>query len=164
LDIYPTVDFDVKCLMTDPITNQWIIFLPDMPHLTKNIITSLQLSISKNSKQDLRYGKVLINMQMIEEVWLKCNDASGQLQSTKLTSQHFDKIAYSRMNVKLATQLLSQSTIDMIPDAIADDGIVLSLRVKGMYRHVADLCEHWNKVVDICNGRHGPHSPGNAVM
>ncbi len=142
LDMYLTVDFNVKCLITDPVTNQWIIFMPNMLHLTNNILTSLELSLSKNSKRDLRYGKVPINMQMIEEVWLKCNGASGQLHSTKLPSWHFDKNAYSRMNVKLAIQLLSQSTIDMICDAIADDGIVLSLRIKGMYCHVADLCEH----------------------
>ncbi len=103
LDKYPMVDFDVECLMTDPITNQWIIFLPDVPHLTKNIVTYLELSSSTNSKHDLRYGKVTMNMQMIEEVWLKCNGASGQLLSTKLTSWHFDKNAYSMMNVKLAT-------------------------------------------------------------
>jgi hypothetical protein len=107
LDKYPMVDFNVKSLMTDPVTNQWIIFLPNMLHLTKNIVTSLELSLSKNSKHDLRYGKVPINMQMIEEVWLKCNGASGQLHGTKLNSWHFDKNAYSRTNVKLATQLLS---------------------------------------------------------
>ncbi len=50
----------------------------------------------------------------------------------------------------------------MIRNAIADDSIVLSLNIKGMYNHVADLCEHWNSVVDICNGRDGPHSPVNA--
>jgi len=162
LDMYPTVDFDVQCLMADPATKQWIIFLPDMPHLTKNIVTALELSSSKNSKQNLKYGVVPVNMQMIEEVWLKCDGASGQLQSTKLTHRHFDKNAYSRMNVKLATQLLSKSTVDMIRNAIADDSIVLSLNTKGMYNHVADLCEHWNSVVDICNGRDGPHSPVNA--
>jgi hypothetical protein len=59
-------------------------------------------------------GKVPINMQMIHKIWLKCNRASGQLQSTKLTSRHFDKNSYSCMNVKLATQLLSQSTVEMI--------------------------------------------------
>jgi hypothetical protein len=40
----------------------------------------------------------------------------------------------------------------------------LSLRNKGMYNHVADFCEQWNEVIDVCNGRHGPHSPDNAVM
>ena len=40
---------------------------------------------------------------------VKCDGASGQLQSTKLMSRHFDKNAYSCINVKLASQLLSQS-------------------------------------------------------
>ena len=34
-------------------------------------------------------------------------------------------------------------------------------------RHVSMLqifCEHWNEVVDICNGRRGPHSPANATQ
>ncbi len=114
LDKYPTVDFAVKCLMTDPVTNEWIVFVPDMPHLTKNIVTSLELSSSKTSKRNLMRGKVPINMQMIHKIWLKCDGASGQLQSTKLTSRHFDKNAYSRTNVKLATQILLQSTVKMI--------------------------------------------------
>jgi hypothetical protein len=68
--------------------------------------------------------------------------ASGKLQTTRLTFCHFDKNPYSQMNVNLATQLLSRSTVEMIRDAIADDDIVLSLQKKGMYNHVADLCEH----------------------
>ena len=91
LDKYPNIDFDVKCLMTNPFSKQWIVFLPDMPHLTKNIIPSLELSSSKNPKRNLMYGKVPLNMQMIEEVWIKCDGAFGQLQSSKLTSRHFDK-------------------------------------------------------------------------
>jgi hypothetical protein len=35
LDKYSMVDFDVKCFMTNPFSKQWIVFLPDMPHLTK---------------------------------------------------------------------------------------------------------------------------------
>jgi hypothetical protein len=48
LEKYSEVDFNVKCLMVNPVTKQWIIFLPDMPHLTKNIVTSLELSLSLN--------------------------------------------------------------------------------------------------------------------
>jgi hypothetical protein len=33
-----------------------------------------------------------------------------------------------------------------------------------MYNHVADFCEHWNEVVDNCNGKRGPHSPANATQ
>jgi hypothetical protein len=94
---------------------------------------------------------------MIHEIWLKSNGTSRQLQSTKLTSRHFDKNAYSRMNVKLATQLLSQSNVEMIQNTISGKSVVLSLHCKGMYNHVADLCEHWNSVVDVCNGWDGPH-------
>ncbi len=112
----------------DPVTLQWIVFLPDMCHLTKNIATSLELSSSKNSKCNLMYGKVPVNTGMVEEIWLKCEGASGQLQTTRLTFCHFDKNPYSRMNVNLATQLLSRSTVEMIRDAIADDNIVLSLQ------------------------------------
>ena len=57
LDKYPMVNFDAKCLMTDPVTNEWIVFLPDMPHLTKDIATSLELSSSKTSKRNLMRGK-----------------------------------------------------------------------------------------------------------
>jgi hypothetical protein len=150
--------------MTDPVANEWIVFLPDMPHLTKNIVTSLKLSPSKTSKRNLMMGKVPINMQMMHKIWFKCNGACGQLQSTKLTSRHFDKNAFSRMNVKLVTQLLSQSTVKMVRYAISDESVVLSLRNKEMHNHVADLWEHWNYVVDICNGRDGPHSSDNAAV
>jgi hypothetical protein len=142
LDKYPTVDFDVKCLMTNPFSKQWIVFLPDMPHLTKNIVTSLELSSLQNLKRNLMYGKVPLNMQMIEEVWLKCDGASGQLQSSKPTSLHFNKSAYSWMNMKLATQLLLQLTVEMIRYAIADNWIMLSLNNKGMYNHLTDFWEH----------------------
>ncbi len=50
LDKYPDIDYDVRCLMKDPVTRQWCIFLPDMPHLTKNIVTCLELSSSSKSK------------------------------------------------------------------------------------------------------------------
>ncbi len=42
------------------------------------------------------YGKVPLNMQMIEEVRLKCDRASGQFQSSELTSRHFNKNAVDR--------------------------------------------------------------------
>ncbi len=113
-----------------------------MPHLPKNIVTALELLSPMNSKHNLMRGKVPINMQMIHEIWLKCDGTSGQLQSTKLTSRHFDKNAYSCMNVKLATQLLSQFNVEMIQNVTSNKSVVLSLHIKGMNNHAADLCEH----------------------
>jgi hypothetical protein len=162
LDKYPSIDFDVKCLMRDPVTMQWIMFVADMPHLTKNIVTCLENSSSKTSKRYLKFGKAPVTLKMIEEIWRKCDGGSGQFHPTKLSLKHFDKDAYSRMNVALATQVLSASVAEMIRDAINDDDIVLSFHNKGIYNHTADFCARWNDVVDICNGRGGPHSPENA--
>ncbi len=163
LDKYSGIDYDVKCLMKDPVTGQWCIFIPDMPHLTKNIVTCLELSSSSKSKRKLKLGRVPMNTGMVEDAWLKSDGASGQLHTTKLSSHHFKKNAYSWMNVLLATQFLSASTAAMIQSAMDDDEIVLNLREKGMYGHIRNLCTHWNGVVDICNGRDGPHCPENAV-
>ena len=160
---YPDIDFDVKIVDKDDVTGEYFIFLPDMPHLTKNIVTALELSSSKFSKRSIKYGKCPIEMKMIEVVWLKTGGATGQFHETKLTVYHFEKNAYSRMNVSLATQVLSASVAKMIRDAIADDEIQLPIRKKEMYNHLADLCEKWNEVVDICNGKGGPHTPENAV-
>ena len=114
--------------MKDPVTMQWFVFIPDMPHLTKNIVTCLELSSSQKSKRRLRMGKVPMNLGMIEEVWLRSGGASGQLQATKLTTHYFEKNAYSRMNVSLATQLLSASTAAMITNVMMDDDIIFNLR------------------------------------
>jgi hypothetical protein len=119
--------------MKDPVTGQWCIFLPDMPHLTKNIVTCLELLSSSKSKQKLKLGHVPMNMGTVEDFWLKSDGASGQLHTTKLTSLHFEKNAYSRMNVQLVTQFLSASTTEMIQSAMDDNEIVLNLHEKGMY-------------------------------
>ncbi len=50
LDKYSGIDYNVRCLMKDPVTGQWCIFIPDMPHLTKNIVKCLKLSSSSKSK------------------------------------------------------------------------------------------------------------------
>ena len=53
---YLKVDFDVKCLTANPFLKQWVVFLPDMLHLMKNIVTSFKLSSLKISKCNLMYG------------------------------------------------------------------------------------------------------------
>ncbi len=163
MEKYPNIDFDIACVTQNPITEEWFIFLPDMPHLTKCIVHALENSSSKFSKRNIRFGKAPTNMRMIEVVWLETGGATGQMHTTKLTIRHFDKNAYSRMNVSLAVQLLSASVVAMIRAAIADDEVVLPFEKKGIYNHIANLCEKWNAVVDICNGRDGPHSPDNAL-
>jgi len=148
--------------MRDHVAGRWVIFLPDMPHLTKNIVTCLEKSSSKVSKRELKYGGAWISLRLIEEIWTKTCGNSGQLQTTKLTMRHFVKDSYSRMNVALATQVLSGSVDEMFSAAVKDENIVLQY-AKGMYTHTATLCRNWNEVVDLCNGKIGPNTPANAV-
>ncbi|KAL7529971.1 hypothetical protein ACHAWF_003181 [Thalassiosira exigua] len=154
---YPAIDFSLNIVYEDPVTNQFVNFLPDMPHLTKNIVTALEYSGSKRQKRDIKYGLCPVDLHLIEDVWMRMDGLTCQLQATKLTVHHFDKNAYSRMNV------LSASVARMICEAIAYHEIELSLRSKGVYNYVADMCNNWNLVADICNGRDVSHSPDNAV-
>jgi hypothetical protein len=49
----------------------------------------------KNSKRNLKFGKAPVNLNMIEDIWMKMGGASGQLHSTKLMRQHFEKGSFS---------------------------------------------------------------------
>jgi hypothetical protein len=159
---YPAVDYSLKIIHECPVSGDYIILLPDMPHLVKCIVTSLELSSRKNSKRDLKYGKCHLNLHMIETVWRSLGGGTSQLQESKLTTSHFDKNAFSRMNVALAMQILSATVTLMIRRAIAADDVVLSTRNKGVYNSLAYLCENMNILIYICNGKNGvQHTPEN---
>lgn len=159
---YDIINFNIRIVQKDPVSGRFIIFMPDMPHLLKNIVTALELSSNTKSHRDIKFGKCRVNLRMAFDIWKALGGDTNQLQETKLTIHHFIKNAFSRMNVSLAMQILSESVAVMIRTAIADEDIKLFYQVKGMYNHLADLCEKMNTVADICNGRQGPHTPTNA--
>lgn len=160
---YPDIDFSQKHIRKCPVSKRYMVLCPDMPHLTKNIVTALELSSSKKSKRNIMYGVCPTNLRMIEVVWIELGGATNQLQETRLTIHHFVKDAYSRMNVALAVQILSYSVVQMLEKALVDDDVVLTLKNKDMYRPLIYLCCYWNDLVDICNGRDGPHTPENGL-
>ena len=162
-DEYPSIDFDVKIAFKDEVTGGWHFCIPDLCHLGKNAVTSIELSSNKSSKRNIKKGKCPVNLGMAKHCWEATDGQTNQLQETKLTARHFDKNAYSRMNVLLAFQVLSKSCAEMIRTAIADEEVTLSFTNKGIYNHLADFCEHMNDVIDICNGRDGLHSPKNGA-
>ena len=57
----------------------------------------------------------------------------------------------------------SKKKVSMIRDAIQDEDGILPIQNKGVYSHVAYLCDRWNTVVDICNGKDGAHTPENVL-
>jgi hypothetical protein len=50
MDKYPAINFDVRCLARHPVIKHWIIFIADMPHWAKSIVTCLEKSSTKTSK------------------------------------------------------------------------------------------------------------------
>ena len=68
------------------------------------------------------------------------------------------------MNVALAAQMLSGSTCQMIRDTILDNAISPQIRNKNRYHHLANLCDHWDQLLNVTNGRDGPHTPENAIQ
>ena len=94
---------------------------------------------------------------MIEVVWLETGNETLQFHSTKLTIYHFDKNAYSKMDVVLAAQLVLGSTCQLIRDAILDNVTVLPIHDKNIYYHLTNICDHWNKLLNVTNSRDGSH-------
>jgi hypothetical protein len=67
------------------------------------------------------------------------------------------------MNVSLAAQVLSKSVGTMTRDAISNWTVKLQIRNKGVYNHLANLCENWDTLFDITNGKDEPRTLANAV-
>ena len=53
-DEYSSIDYSIKIIHQCPVSGKLIILLPDMPHLTKRIVTVLELSSRKDSKRNLK--------------------------------------------------------------------------------------------------------------
>ena len=130
MDINPVIDYDLENICHDQITDEYIICMPDMPHLSNNIVTAIELSGSKISKQKIKFGKCPVNLGMVEDVWLNLDGGSNLASSTRQSSLTliFDKNAFSRMNASLAMQVLSTLLAKMIRDAISYDDTELFFR------------------------------------
>ena len=66
------------------------------------------------------------------------------------------------MNAALVIQVLLATVAAMIRRAITATDVALSSQNKGVYIFLAYLCKNMNSLIDICNGRHGAHTPDNA--
>ena len=68
---------------------------------------------------------------MIQDIWIKINEGCHhRIMKTKLSETYFTKDGLSRMNVSLATHLLSSSVSSMMETAIKDVIISTHLRLK----------------------------------
>ena len=79
-DIDPFVDYDLAITYCDKITNEYTICIPNMPHLSKNIVTTLELSGVKKPKRKVKYGTCPIYLLCIKDIWLALDGGPSQLQ------------------------------------------------------------------------------------
>jgi hypothetical protein len=93
---------------------------------------------------------------------MRMGGASGQLHSMKLTRQHLRKICFLEWMWSCLVQILSASVVDMIHTGIVINDIVLAMDNKEMCNHIANLCKHWNGVVNNSNYCVSPHTRDNA--
>ena len=101
---------------------------------------------------------------MVEDIWLEMFGATLQFHVTKLSIRHFDKTAYSRINVSLAAQVRSLSVCIMIRGAIKDRNIKLPIKIR-MYiiTWLCNLCQIRDTLFDITNGKDEHHTSLHAV-
>ena len=156
---FKDVNFEYKCVRKHPISHDLIFLIADMPHLVKKIVNALEMSSLKKSKRNMEFDGCPLNCKMIQDIWRKTNEGCHhRLMETKLSEKHFNKDGFSRMNVSLATQLLSSSVASMMEAAIKDVNISRHLRLKPwQYRHIINLSRKVDRLVDICNGRSRNH-------
>jgi hypothetical protein len=139
----------------NPITDEPIFFIADMPHLVKKLANALEFSSLKKSKQNMVFSGCPLNSKMIQDIWrLTRKKSPHRLMDTMLTEKHFNKNAFLRMVVMYAVQLMSSRVVMMIKKSLLDPSIVSDLRLcPDKYRKIIEMAENVDRLVDICNGR-----------
>lgn len=66
MTMFPDVDVDQLLIFNDAVHDSSIVFMLDMPHLIKCIANAVERSSKKSLKQDLCYGKCLVNANAIK--------------------------------------------------------------------------------------------------
>ena len=106
----------------------------------------MENSSYKKEKRDLTFKGKKINLSMIKNVWLKSIGGISLLRTSKLTDEHFQKNAHSRMRVHLAVQVISMSVLQMLRSYCKNN-----IDLEDEYSSIMLIIERVNTVVDIWN-------------
>ena len=97
------------------------LIIGEMPHWIKKFVNAMEKSSAPKEKRDMTFRGEKISLHMIENVWRESLGGISALRLSKLTDEHFDKNAHSRMRVHLAVQVLSMSVWYMLDDYCRND-------------------------------------------
>lgn len=149
---YPAINFTIQHMFVTA-TGKPFIFCSDSMHLLKNIVTAMDLSSTKNSLRNIKYGNCPVNLGMIEIAFRATGGGTNQMQPTKLCDSCFFRNARSKMDCTLSLIILSGSVARMLRAAVEDDTVELGFKNKYVYMPLIHFCEMCNLLVDITNGR-----------
>ena len=115
-----------------------------------------KLANSFERRPDMQLDGDPVGFEQLRDVWRVTHfDTNGRamLKQTKLTAGHFNKNNMTRMSVKLAAQVFSNTTVDL-------SHVTLKAQDPAMYRRLSVtmssnimFCSDWNRVLDIMNSR-----------
>lgn len=142
---------DMHIAFKHPVSPTLVFVGGEMSHWIKKFVNAMEnSSLPENkSKRNMRYGGGEIKLSLIEEVWRDTLLDFNFIRTSKLTEEHFDKNAHSRMRVHFAVQVLSKSVIEMIEGYISASEEVAICRSK--YKSLLQVMEKLDVMVDIWN-------------
>ena len=130
-----------------------IIVVPDPPHVIKKLANSLEL------REDMTLDKKPMTMDMLYDIWEKCSkDNSGRdiaVSPSKISVRNFKKNALSRMNVKLAAQIFSNTMIWLYKDVLKHSNPEFYKQLTPLVQPLLKFLKLWNDTFDITNSRVG---------
>ena len=97
-----------------------------------------------------------VSLKILRDVWASTHFTSGgaaALKQTRLTSGHFDKNEMTRMNVRLAVQVLSNTMINLATVVLPRVNPDAFRRLSVLYGPTLQLAAHVNHLVDVMNTR-----------
>ena len=125
-----------------------IIWVPDMPHVLKKVANSLEL------RDAMELDGQPVRMRLLYDVFKATHfDSTGTptLKSTKLTEKHFHKNPLTRMNVRLAAQVLSNTMFELCTTTLARVRPDMHKRLAPIMGPTLWLVRTMNRVTDIMN-------------
>lgn len=145
---------DMPIAFKHPVSTNLIFVGGEMSHWVKKFVNAMENSSlpDSKSKRKMMYQGSEIKLSLIEEVWRSTLLDYNYIRTNKLTEEHFEKNAHSRMRVHFAVQILSQSVIEMIDGYIASsESQEEQEELRLTYKSLLEVIEKLNVMIDIWN-------------
>ena len=124
------------------------------------MIRPSQVVNSLERRKDMMLDNQPVRLLMLQDVWnatrlVGPQQDGGGLKASKLTLAHFEKNPLTRMNVRLAVQVLSNTMYWLCTVLLLRVNAAEHRRLSPLFPPILRLVQHMNHLVDVCNTRVG---------